>query len=158
MKLYLVRHGSALSEDQDPARPLSQQGLAEVGCAAGAARGAGVKPAAVLHSGKARARQTAELLASALGVDDVRDVGGVLTPNAEPAAALERVEREDGPLMLVGHLPHLGRLASLLLVDDPELELIRFDPAAVACLERGDAGWGLTALISPDWVSSAHQP
>ena len=44
----------------------------------------------------------------------------------------ERVATETSDLMLVGHLPHLGRLTSLLLGCDPESGVVRFRPGARA--------------------------
>ena len=62
MALYLVQHGQSLSEEQDPERGFSQEGYADVNRIADVARGYGVRPAAIKHSGKKRARQTAEML------------------------------------------------------------------------------------------------
>ncbi len=60
MHLFLVHHGEAVGPDIDPRQPLSPGGRADVdrGAALAAARGA--KPLVVWHSGKLRARQTAE--------------------------------------------------------------------------------------------------
>ena len=60
MKLYLVHHGDAVPPDVDPQRPLSAEGRVGVEQVAGAAAQRAVKPAVVWHSGKLRARQTAE--------------------------------------------------------------------------------------------------
>ncbi len=52
--------------------------------------------------------------------------------------------------MLVGHLPHLRRLASLLLVGDPEREIIRFRNGAIVCLVQGDGHWLLQWVLTPE--------
>jgi phosphohistidine phosphatase len=59
------------------------------------------------------------------------------------------VAAETADLMLVGHLPHLGRLASLLLAGVPESGLVRFRPGALVQLGQSDAGWELTLLLPP---------
>jgi phosphohistidine phosphatase len=58
--VYLVHHADAVSPEVDPQRPLSERGRAHAERLAGEAAARGVKPAAVWHSGKLRARQTAE--------------------------------------------------------------------------------------------------
>ena len=67
MDVYLVQHGQALSDEQDPQRPLSDEGRAEVTKVAeflGARQSRLIDPpiTKVCHSGKLRARQTAEIL------------------------------------------------------------------------------------------------
>ncbi|MGH2376556.1 MAG: hypothetical protein ACRDIC_24240 [bacterium] len=55
--------------------------------------------------------------------------------------------------MLVGHLPHLGRLASLLLVGTAERAVIRFQMGGVVCLARDDSGaWALEWMLVPELV------
>src|SRR5205814_3267259 len=58
--LYLVHHGDAVGPDVDPARPLSTRGRVDVDLLAQKAAARDVKPAIIWHSGKLRARQTAE--------------------------------------------------------------------------------------------------
>ena len=62
MKLYLVRHGEALSEHVARERPLSDKGKRDAAAMAAFLGRAGIRVAEVQHSGKARARETAELL------------------------------------------------------------------------------------------------
>ena len=64
MRLYLVQHGEALPKQVDPERPLSERGRSDVARVADFLKGAGIRVTRVAHSGKTRARQTAELLAS----------------------------------------------------------------------------------------------
>src|SRR3989442_4166078 len=65
MDCYLVQHGEATPEQDDPARPLTDRGRREVEPVAEAAKRSGVGIAEIVHSGKIRAPQTAELLAAA---------------------------------------------------------------------------------------------
>jgi phosphohistidine phosphatase len=60
------------------------------------------------------------------------------------------VEAAREPLMLVGHLPHLRRLASLLLVGDPEREIIRFRNGAVVCLVTMEGRWLVQWVLTPE--------
>ncbi len=154
MRLYLVQHGLARPESEDPERPLTPAGREEVVRVARAAAAAGVRPGQILHSGKLRARQTADILAEDLGpVEGVHAVEG-LDPQGDPRVAAERVAQADADLMLVGHLPHLGRLASLLLAGSAEREIVAFRNAGVVCLEgqadRFAVVWALTPeLLAP---------
>ena len=59
--LLLVHHGDAVGPGVDPMRPLSSVGRAATERLAGLAAQRGVKPDVIWHSGKLRARQTAEL-------------------------------------------------------------------------------------------------
>ena len=103
------------------------------------------------HSDKLRARQTAELLAlhlrPALGTKQVEG----LAPNDPVAPLASRLGKEPKDVMLVGHLPHLSRLADTLLGVKPESELIRFQMGGCVCLESDDSGkWTICWMLTPD--------
>jgi phosphohistidine phosphatase len=66
--------------------------------------------------------------------------------------AQDAVEFAAEPLMLVGHLPHMARLASLLLTGNPNREVVRFRNATIVCLERVEDGWVLLWALGPDLV------
>ncbi|AEA11678.1 phosphohistidine phosphatase, SixA [Thermoproteus uzoniensis 768-20] len=146
--LYLAQHGKSFSEAEDSERRLTPEGAAETEKVARLLAVAGVKVAEVLHSGKTRARQTAEIFARHLGAP-VREADG-LAPNDDPRIWASRAEALTSDVLLVGHLPHLSRLASLLLVGDPQKEVIRFRYSGVVKLERGEAGWRLVWYITPE--------
>ena len=59
--ILLVHHGPAVGPEIDPMRPLSSVGRAATERLAAAVAQRGVQPHAIWHSGKLRARQTAEL-------------------------------------------------------------------------------------------------
>jgi phosphohistidine phosphatase len=152
MDCYLVQHGEATPEREDPARPLTLRGRREVERVAQAAKRSGVEIAEIVHSGKLRAQQTAELLAAALSpVEGLRAVAG-LAPMDDPAAARELLDQAAAPRMLVGHLPHLSRLTSLLLVGDPAREVVSFRMGAIVSLSREEAGWRLKWILTPELV------
>lgn len=147
MQVYLVRHGEAKPETEDPARPLTGRGRADVERVARVAAGRGVTVVEIRHSGLLRARQTAEILAA-----HIRPAGGVheaegLRPNDDPEVARDECERAAAPVMLVGHLPHLGRLAGTLVRGHPDREPIELEPGAMLCLTRSERGWGIEWLI-----------
>jgi phosphohistidine phosphatase len=55
----------------------------------------------------------------------------------------------DKDVMLVGHLPHLQRLAGLLICSDSECEAVHFRNGGVLCLERRKTGWSVLWQINP---------
>ena len=108
--------------------------------------------AEILHSGKLRARQTAEIMAWFLSPGrGVRQITG-LAPEADPALAKAELEATDASLMLVGHLPHLGRLASLLVTGDGERSVVEFPPAAVVCVSRLGEVWHIEWSLAPAMI------
>ena len=150
MRLYLVQHGEARSEAEDPTRPLMEKGRTEVRRVAAAAQNLAVSPVKILHSGKLRAQQTAELFAEALHPSKGIEAASGLSPNDPVQPWRERLNQQDADFMLVGHLPHLDRLASLLLCGDERAEIIRFRYAAVVCLEREGTRWAVQWILTPD--------
>ena len=66
MALYLVQHGKCLAKEIDPDQGLSAEGAADTERTARLALDLGLKVGGILHSGKTRARQTAEVLAEML--------------------------------------------------------------------------------------------
>jgi phosphohistidine phosphatase len=152
VEIYLVRHGEAESELVEPTQPLRARGRADVSRVARHAARVKVDIAEIRHSTKLRATQTAEILAEHLHPSRGLCEVDYLAPNHDPGKAQDAADSAVEPLMFVGHLPHLARLASLLLAGDPNREIVRFRPGAIARLERTDRGWVLGWLIAPDIV------
>ncbi|OGQ83977.1 MAG: phosphohistidine phosphatase SixA [Deltaproteobacteria bacterium RIFCSPLOWO2_12_FULL_60_19] len=152
MDFFLVRHGEAKPEYEDPRRPLTGRGRREVEKVARALRKKNVAVAEVLHSGKLRAKQTAEIMARFLSpARGARETTG-LAPEDDPALAKAELKAAGASVMLVGHLPHLGRLAALLVTGDSERSVVEFPPASVACLSGAEDGWKLAWSLSPDML------
>src|SRR5438093_3196695 len=116
MQLYLVQHGECKTEEEDPERRLTTNGIREVEKSAEFLRAAGVHTDAIWHSGKARAQQTAEILADAVGAreEDVLRREG-LAPKDAVAPIKQQIEQGSKNVMLIGHLPCRGRLAALFM-------------------------------------------
>jgi len=154
MKAYLVRHGEAVSKAEDHSRPLSEKGSKDVRkIARFAADRAGVKVCAIYHSGKTRAKETAEILARHLNpVNGVIEDRG-LEPDAEVSLWAMWLSEGEEDVMLVGHLPHLGRLVSRLLCHDEDMEVVVLETAGIVCLEKDEAGiWTLDWAVRPEML------
>ncbi len=157
MKLYLAQHGEALSKAEDPERPLSVQGRHEVEAIAALANEAGMRVARAWHSGKLRAEQTAQILArTMLPRGKVTSIGGI-NPNDPVEDFIADADVWQDDTLVVGHLPFMSRLVSLLLVGDPERTLVSYSPGSVVCLERsGEHGWVMLWMLRPDAVTAPY--
>ena len=144
-----MQHGEALPEEVDPDRPLTDRGREEVERVARAAASRGVAVSAVLHSGKRRAAETAVIVALhlAAGIEPEKIPG--LAPKDDPSAAAEAVGAREGPIALVGHMPHLSRLVSLLVVGEPDREIVAFRQGGLVKLTR-EAGWRVAWILVPE--------
>ena len=140
MRAFLVRHGEARREEVDPERHLTDRGAEDVRrIAVQAVHDLGIRPVRIVHSGKARARQTAEIWGGLVDAD-VAEADG-LAPNDDPSVWAERLGAEGDDVMVVGHLPHLERLVGLLVTGDADRAVVGFPAGGLVVLERNDDGW-----------------
>lgn len=151
MKLYLVQHGEAVSEEVDIQRPLSSKGRLDVRKVAEFLRRARLKVQLIWHSGKVRALQTAEILGEALSIEG----SVIMRKGLAPLDPVEEVENElrerEEDLMIVGHLPFLGKLVSRLLIGSGSPNLVTFQQGAVVCLERLETkSWYIRWMVIPE--------
>jgi phosphohistidine phosphatase len=144
MRLYLVQHGDAVSKDVDPDRPLSDQGRADIKRLAAWLSGQNVRVAQILHSGKNRALETAELLRPLLESSDQIFERQGLAPNDSPEAFLRQLKDPKKDTLIAGHMPFVARTVSQALTGAPDRQLVEFLPGSVAGIERSDrATWHL---------------
>jgi len=74
-----------------------------------------------------------------------------LAPSDDPAITANFLNVYTDDIMIVGHLPHLERLASLLLTGNPDRRPVQFRNGGVVCLEKERNGvWSLVWAIVPD--------
>jgi phosphohistidine phosphatase len=143
VRLLLVHHADALGPDADPQRPLSSRGHAQARdlvarFAAERARVSGIGawlPAAIWHSGKLRARQTAEVFLTLNPFAEFKMIRG-LRPDDPSEILLGTLADEARDLVLVGHLPHLSALRQRLTTVDSLFPL-----HGLVLIEREAGGW-----------------
>jgi len=154
MKLYLVQHADAASKDTDPQRPLSEKGLSDAAKMAAFLFATDVQVDEIVHSGKTRAEQTANVLSKAVwqGKATIEIEG--LGPNDSTDHLLHSAQVAGGDLMAVGHLPFMAKLAARCLTGFEDGVLVDFEPGAVVCLERQEEGWALSWMQRPSMVSA----
>jgi phosphohistidine phosphatase len=115
VRLFLVHHGDAVGPDVDPRRPLSAGGLRDVTRLADEAAARGVRPSVVWHSGKLRARQTAEAFWRACNALAEFSATKDLQPDDPAEWMRDRLRGETRDILIAGHFFHLPRLLALLL-------------------------------------------
>jgi phosphohistidine phosphatase len=153
MRLYLVQHGDAVPKVTDPDRPLSPEGRHAVERLAAFLARLDLGVVRVLHSGKARAAQTAELLLWAVGSHLRAETRDGIAPDDPVEELAADLAGWSGPDLLVGHLPFLRRLVGLLVQGDAAAELVRITPGTALCLERDPAGtWQVVWCIPPEAI------
>lgn len=140
MHLYLVRHAIAVEHGaagyKDADRPLTEEGIERMQKAARGLEHFIDPPDLIVSSPYLRAKQTAEILAVALQSRDGIAEWSMITPASAPANAIAPINEQsaiNNSLMLVGHEPHISRLASLLL--GTKTDAIQFKKGAVCALE-----------------------
>ena len=154
MNIYLVQHGNPVQKEKDHNKPLSAQGVADIKKMAAFLERAGVTVNNIFHSGKTRARETAEIMADRLTpgrspeemkglspMDDVRDVAGKLNQG-----------RMD--TMIVGHLPHMAKLTSLLTTGSETASVAAFQQGGVVCLRPvlKEKSWAVAWMLVPEII------
>jgi phosphohistidine phosphatase len=138
--VYLAHHADAVAPDVDPQRPLSAAGRMHADRIARDAKRLGVDPAAIWHSGKLRARQTAEAYwRTCSPLAEFAAIRG-LQPADPPEWIRDRLIGESRDVMLVGHLPSLPKILGLLTgnqsADFPLHGLVALDEHADGWSER----------------------
>lgn len=166
MLLLLVRHAHALTELENPARPLSPTGRTQAQLLAQFFASNGCfTPTQIWHSPLLRSRETADELLSRLPLAEavVVETPGLL-PEDDPkdlAARLEMHPKNLGNLALIGHEPQLSSLASLLVRGKSAPSLFKLRKAAVLALEStaevhkktGRERWRVCWLVAPELLS-----
>ena len=153
MEIYLMQHGEAFTEDQDPERSLTRSGEDQIHSSGKALKKLGVEADLILSSPKKRARQTAEIVAGELGYSRegiaVTEVLEPLAPHEDAIAYLRRFG-DRGKMLLAGHLPSLAKIASSLMSGGTDVS-IHFEMGGVCRIDveefpthKGDLRWILT--------------
>ncbi|HLL21728.1 MAG TPA: phosphohistidine phosphatase SixA [Kofleriaceae bacterium] len=118
MRIYLVRHGDAVPEEDagsDRDRWLSPRGRESARVLGRLLREHGVEPDTILSSPLPRAVQTAELLAQAL--DYLQPIASrrCFEPSAHPRVASQELMTAGASVLVVSHEPAISTLGAFLL-------------------------------------------
>jgi len=122
----------------DPDRPLSERGIIDAGEMAAFLSSV---PSRVLHSGKLRARLTAEAFS-----DQPEAIAG-LAPNDSVEEFSAVVDGWTEDTLVVGHLPFMERLVARLA----DGAAVAYRPGTIVCLDRReDGGWSIAWMVRPE--------
>lgn len=139
--LALLRHGLAGGQSHDA--ELLPEGAAYLERLGAKLAAEGWKPTAIFTSPYVRARDSAVVLARALGCDALHRVLRELAPEGDPGEALAAImaaARLATPILVVAHLPRVGRLAQELVGEE-----LTFSPGTFVEIVR--EGEGIARLI-----------
>ncbi len=153
MLLYLVRHGEAKREDEDPERGLTDNGLRSARRMGEFLSFMDTQFDIIIHSTKKRAAQTAQAF-----TESIRPKRGIgeeegLAPNDDPAPWVDRINAMTEDTAIVGHLPFLDRLLGLLVLGDAGKTIIELKAAGCVCLKPSGGGrWLIAWVLSPEVI------
>ncbi len=139
---------SVSGRDED--RRLTAAGLAQAEAVGRGIAAVSKEIRLILTSPYARARQTAEAVAKALGLSGARSTRA-LEPGSDPEAILSELEETgEESVLLVGHAPLLGSLLGRLVTGDPSADIpLSKAGAAWVSLKGLEQPARLRALLPP---------
>ena len=148
MKLLLIQHGHAKEKSEDPDRPLTEHGEHVIDLV-GSFLSQKTHVQEIWHSGKLRAEQTAQRIAPFLAAEApiVRNEALKAKAPVPPVAELAMGEGTD--IAIVGHMPHLSKLAAFLLSGNEEDTVIAFEKGGVVCLTEKEGSWQVSWMVTP---------
>jgi phosphohistidine phosphatase len=147
MQLYLMQHGQAVPETENPEQPLSREGVATIRASAAALKRLGLSFDLIVCSPKKRSHQSAALVAEGVNYpySDIAETAAV-KPTAPAEEALAYLRRHVGcqRVLVAGHLPSLADLAALLLGAPVRL---RFEHGGLCRLDAEEPAPGAAELV-----------
>ena len=151
MTIYLVQHGKAKSRLEDPERPLNNDGIKETNIVCNFLKKYKIGVNSIIHSGKLRAKNTAEILIKGLSSEKgIIQMDG-LKPNDNVNIIDNFIIKQNMDYMFVGHLPFMNKLSSLLITGDENLNIVKFKNSCIVCLnkENNEEYFKLCWMICP---------
>ena len=140
MEIYLMQHGPALPKDQDPDEGLSPEGKERIHASGQSLKKMGVTFDVILSSPKKRSKETAGIVADAVGFprEQIVETTKVkaMTPPDETVQALAGLS-DPQRVLIAGHLPSVAEVASFLLTEGKKAT-IQFEMGGCCCIEAED--------------------
>lgn len=151
MKIYLVRHGESVAKGSDDERPLSQQGEKDIQNLANFLLPLKLQVSSILHSPKFRAKQTAEILSSSIHATKNIEIRPELDPMSSVNDIIEEIYAREEDLMLVGHMPYMGKMAAKLISGNEYENIVAFKPGSMVCLEQIESErWAINWMLAAE--------
>lgn len=154
MNLYLIRHAHAVDSDENPERPLSKRGHAQVLALADFLKRSDLfQPDEFWHSPLVRSQETAELLAQRLRLRRPQVLVSELQPESDPRVVARELKSVTRAVAIVGHEPHLSALATLLVAGKAAFPVFVMKKCAALALEGAGDHWSVRWHVSPDLIA-----
>lgn len=150
MKLYLARHGDYLMDATKQLDVLTEKGIQQITKLGAFLKQADIHLSGIFHSGKHRAEQTAALLANDLLPNHAIQIYPGTQPNDDVVDFATELSQLHDDILVVGHLPFMGRLVSQLMIGNDSKDLINFQTGTLVCMESIDHGrWIIHWVLTP---------
>ena len=151
MLLYLVQHGEAVPETENRDRPLTPTGRSDVERMGAFLAEIGVKVPLIVHSGKLRSTDSAQILAAAMGGEAKLVERPRILPGDSPEWLADEITTWTDDTMLVGHQPFISKLVSRLVLGKESPIVVDVTPGTVVCLgrRRASRAWLITGMLTP---------
>lgn len=150
MKVYLVQHGESVEANIDPERPLSEKGRKDIEALGRYLHKTKPEIFHILHSGKLRALQTAEILAEKLQFKNGIEFHADLKPEDDVNEIASELNHYINDILIAGHLPFMSRLVSKLVTGDENFPVVSFQPGTLVCLENVEENkWIIYFMLRP---------
>jgi phosphohistidine phosphatase len=155
MLIYLVQHGKAKTKEEDPNRPLTDQGKKEIEKITSLLKKLNINVESIMHSEKLRAKETAKILAQSINSNKgIQEIPGLL-PNDNIIPIATFINQKSNNLMFVGHLPFMDKLASLLIAENENNNVVAFQQGSVVCIEKNEdlQKYSVKWMVTPEIVN-----
>lgn len=150
-----MRHGEAMSPQQDPERGLTENGKLKIKLVANHLKEKNISFKRVFHSKKKRAFETAEIMAQTIAPDIKFQQHENIAPNDDPNSILNEIILWDEDTLITSHLPFVPNLMTQLTGQDAYLSAISFETGTIVCLERDNKGdWKVAWATAPSEISA----
>jgi len=156
IRVYLVQHGEAVPETEDPERPLTAKGKADIARLADFLGQCGVRVGRVVHSDKQRARDSAAMLIDKIGAGAiVEELPKGLAPKDSPEYFVDRMVSWAEDTLVVGHQPFISRLVSRIVLGKEVPAIVDITPGTLVLLSRRPAtrAWFVAGMVQPDLLA-----
>jgi phosphohistidine phosphatase len=155
MKLYLVQHGEAENKETNSERPLTEKGHNDIRKLSQFLNQSDIQLDQVIHSGKLRAKETAEYFVKMLTNPSSSIENSNINPNDSLEPLIAEIQSWSNDTLIVGHLPYLAKLVSYLTTGNDSSLTASFQPGTAICLQRDeDMKWQLNWMIRPELLGN----
>jgi len=152
MKLYILRHGDSVNANSDDERILTEKGIMETEKVGIFLSHKNITVDTIYHSVKKRAYQTASIISKYItSINGLKEENG-LKPNDNFLIWVDKVNKINNDIMIVGHLPFLNYFVSYLL-GFQNTKVVDIPASGLICLERNEENkMQIAWMIIPDLI------